>query len=66
MIRENIVLAEAPSFGKDIFTYRPRSYGTADYLNLCLEILGESAASNEQFTVERGGIISRLPGHQVA
>lgn len=39
MIRENIVLAEAPGLGKDIFSYRPRSYGAEDYLNLCMEIL---------------------------
>jgi chromosome partitioning protein len=38
-IRENIALAEAPSCGQDIFTYRPRSYGAEDYLNLCEEIL---------------------------
>lgn len=66
MIRENIVLAEAPSFGKDIFTYRPRSYGTEDYLNLCLEILGEATTSDGQFTVERGGVISKRPSSHVA
>ena len=42
-IRENIVLAEAPSHGVDIFTYRPRSYGAEDYLSLCQEILRRSA-----------------------
>jgi chromosome partitioning protein len=59
MIRENIVLAEAPSVGKDIFTYRPRSYGTEDYLNLCLEILGRNSRSDDLFTFERGVISSR-------
>ncbi|MEJ2720985.1 MAG: ParA family protein [bacterium] len=39
VIRENIALAEAPSCGQDIFTYRPRSHGAEDYLNLCEEIL---------------------------
>lgn len=38
-IRENVSLAEAPSFGQDIFDYRPRSNGAQDYRNLCREIL---------------------------
>jgi len=59
MIRENIVLAEAPSFGKDIFSYRPRSFGAKDYLDLCLEIIDGSRAAEDFFTVERGGVISR-------
>jgi chromosome partitioning protein len=40
-IRENILLAEAPSFGKTIFEHAPRSYGAEDYLNLAKEILGK-------------------------
>lgn len=39
VIRENITLAEAPSFGKDIFEYKKNSHGAQDYLNLCREIL---------------------------
>ena len=58
-IRENIALAESPSVGRDIFTYRPRSHGAGDYLNLCLEILGQGRRSEELFTVERGGTITR-------
>lgn len=42
IIRENIALAEAPSYGVDIFSYRPRSYGAEDYLRLCEEILERS------------------------
>ncbi|TET44824.1 ParA family protein [candidate division TA06 bacterium] len=38
-IRENISLAEAPSFGKTIFEYRPGSHGAEDYESLCREIL---------------------------
>lgn len=38
-IRENVALAEAPSFGKDIFSYRPKSSGAQDYHRLCSEIL---------------------------
>jgi chromosome partitioning protein len=39
VIRDTVRLAEAPSYGQDIFTYAPRSYGAEDYLNLCKEIL---------------------------
>jgi len=42
IIRENISLAEAPSFSKTIFEYRPRSYGAEDYLSLSQEILKRS------------------------
>lgn len=37
-IRDNIALAEAPSFGQDIFSYAPRSAGAADFAALCREI----------------------------
>jgi len=37
-IRENISLAEAPSFGKTIFEYKPDSHGAEDYLSLSKEI----------------------------
>ena len=39
LIRENISLAEAPSYGQSIFDYKPTSYGAEDYLNLSKEIL---------------------------
>ncbi len=42
VIRENIALAEAPSYGVDIFSYRPKSYGAEDYLRLSEEILERS------------------------
>jgi len=61
MIRENIVLAESPRYGKDIFSYRPRSNGAADYLKLCTEIMGRVTTSDELFKVERGGKISTTP-----
>lgn len=38
-IRENIALAEAPSFGKTIFEYAPASHGAEDYEGLANEIL---------------------------
>lgn len=39
VIRENIVIAEAPSFGQTIFEYAPKSHGAEDFLNLCEEIV---------------------------
>ncbi|MBP7342453.1 MAG: ParA family protein [Smithellaceae bacterium] len=39
VIRENIAVAEAPSFGQSIFEYAPRSHGAEDYLDLCREML---------------------------
>ncbi|GAH53927.1 unnamed protein product [marine sediment metagenome] len=39
LIRDNISLAEAPSFGKTIFEYKSNSYGAKDYLDLCKEIV---------------------------
>ena len=43
-IRDNISLAEAPSFGKNIFEYKPRSRGALDYMALSMEILKRRAA----------------------
>lgn len=37
VIRENVALAEAPSFGQDIFRYAPRSAGAADFAALAVE-----------------------------
>ncbi len=39
LIRENIALAESPSYGEDIFTYKPESSGAKDYRDLCEEII---------------------------
>ena len=38
-IRNNIRLAEAPSYGKSIFDYDPKSNGADDYRALCREIV---------------------------
>jgi len=38
-VRENISLAEAPSFHKSIFAYKPSSHGAQDYLQVCREIV---------------------------
>ena len=42
MIRDNVSLAEAPSFGQTIFEYKPDSNGAMDYFSLCKEILERS------------------------
>lgn len=39
VIRSNVSLAEAPSFNKDIFSYRPKSMGAEDYLALAKEFV---------------------------
>jgi len=39
VIRENIAVAEAPSFGQTIFEYAPRSHGAEDFSGLCQEII---------------------------
>ncbi|MCM8825779.1 MAG: AAA family ATPase [Candidatus Omnitrophica bacterium] len=39
MIRENVKLAEAPSFGQTIFEFADRSHGAEDYRKLAKEIL---------------------------
>ena len=39
VIRRNVALAEATSFGRSIFEYAPASHGAKDYRALCQEIL---------------------------
>ena len=39
LIRDNVSLQEAPSWGKTIFEYKPNSNGAIDYMNLTEEIL---------------------------
>ena len=38
LVRDNVAVAEAPTQGKPIFDYSPRSYGAEDYMSLCKEI----------------------------
>lgn len=45
LIRDNIALAEAPSYGQTIFEYRLKSHGAEDYLALSKEILKRSKKS---------------------
>jgi chromosome partitioning protein len=52
IIRDNIALAESPRFGKDIFSYRPRSFGADDYLGLCNEIMDRMSAPPEDDSLD--------------
>jgi chromosome partitioning protein len=45
MIRDNISIAEAPSYGKDIYSYNPKSNGARDYSALCKEIVEKGSMS---------------------
>jgi chromosome partitioning protein len=45
IIRRNIKLAEAPSFGLSIFDYEPRCNGALDYARLAEEVLKQGAQS---------------------
>lgn len=40
VIRENVRIAEAPSFAKSVLAYAPNSHGAEDYLNLAKEFIG--------------------------
>ncbi|MEC9093527.1 MAG: AAA family ATPase [Planctomycetota bacterium] len=44
LIRRNIRLAEAPSYGQSIFDYAPQSNGAADYTALATEVLKQELA----------------------
>lgn len=41
MIRDNVSLAEAPSYGLDIFAYKPESTGAQDYEKLTQEVIAQ-------------------------
>jgi chromosome partitioning protein len=43
-IRQNVKLAEAPSFGQPVVLYAPRSYGATDYVNLAHELIARAPA----------------------
>lgn len=44
-IRDNVSLAEAPSNGQDIYTYKGTSYGAMDYAALAKEFLTKTEGS---------------------
>lgn len=47
LIRDNVALAEAPSFGQDIYEYKPDSRGAEDYTALCDEIIKQETRVNK-------------------
>lgn len=51
MIRANVKLAEAPSFGRTIFEHAPDSHGARDYDALAMELL--TAASPATETIQK-------------
>lgn len=42
VIRENVRIAEAPSFAQPITLYDPRSYGAEDYKNVAIEMINRN------------------------
>jgi len=53
-IRENVSLAEAPSHGKNIFSYRPDSPGAVDYKALSKEIVSMEARYGKDASIKVG------------
>ena len=51
-IRQNVKLAEAPSFGKTVLEYDPDSNGARDYRALAAEFLGEKISDSEVAEIE--------------
>jgi chromosome partitioning protein len=45
-IRQNVKLAESPSFGRTVLEYAPESNGAEDYRSLAAEYLGEVVATD--------------------
>jgi chromosome partitioning protein len=43
-VRENVALAECPSFGKTIFDYRKKSPGAEDYMSLAQDVMSRRTA----------------------
>jgi chromosome partitioning protein len=43
-VRENVALAECPSFGKTIFDYRQKSPGADDYMSLARDVMSRRTA----------------------
>ncbi len=53
VIRPNVKLAEAPSFGQSVLAYAPESNGAQDYRRLAREFLGEAVAEAAPATHDR-------------
>ena len=48
LIRDNIAIAEAPSYGRSIFAYKADSYGAIDFLHLSQEIIDRQNYEQKQ------------------
>lgn len=48
VVRENVRLAEAPSFAKSIFDYDPKSTGAKDYTAVAKELLARAGSKHKQ------------------
>jgi chromosome partitioning protein len=53
VIRMNVKIAEAPSFGQSIIQYDPESKGSKDYLALAYEFLGEAPGKAKSKTKKK-------------
>jgi chromosome partitioning protein len=47
LIRDNVALAEAPSYGNDIFEYKANSKGAENYAALCVEIIRQEKRAKQ-------------------
>jgi chromosome partitioning protein len=61
-IRRNIKLAEAPSFGQDIFVYAPASNGAEDYAALAREVLAMGLETSAPLAPESAPRPANAPG----
>jgi chromosome partitioning protein len=52
-IPRNIRLAEAPSHGRPVIVYDPRSRGAESYIRLAKEVMDRQALTAEGFSVAR-------------
>ena len=55
VVRRNIRLAEAPSFGRAIFNYAPESNGASDYRNMATELIACGPPKAESPTAAAAG-----------
>ncbi len=62
VIPRSIRLAEAPSYGKPILMYDPRSRGAESYIKLAKEILENEQRNDKQRKVLGKGLSALLPG----
>jgi chromosome partitioning protein len=54
VIRENICLAEAPSFKKSILSYAPKSNASTDFRALATEVISRKAVNRGRYEISQG------------